>query len=211
MISLFLKTYRKIQMKNLYKEWHANAVIGEMFELGGLNSYISNESGNKLHIRIGDYCRIHGNMICKASGKVEMGNYCVLQDGASIQCLEHIKIGHYVGIANNTTIVDNNHHRIEPEERIKHRLRCAPGGDGYPGLGNGWEISDSAPVIIEDVVWIGAQCSILKGVTVGEGSVVAKNSVVTKDVPPYTIVAGNPAKVVKKLTKPDYKYYEVQV
>ena len=55
------------------------------------------------------------------------------------------------------------------------------------------------PVVIEDNVWIGEYATVLKGVTVGRGSIVASHSVVTKDVEPYSIVAGNPAKKVKEL------------
>jgi len=53
-------------------------------------------------------------------------------------------------------------------------------------------------VVIENDVWIGCGCTFMSGVTVGSGSVVATNSVVTKDVPPFTVVGGNPAKVIKK-------------
>ena len=53
--------------------------------------------------------------------------------------------------------------------------------------------------MIEDNVWIGERSTILKGVHIGKGSIVASNSVVVKDVPPYSIVAGNPAKIVKML------------
>ena len=59
--------------------------------------------------------------------------------------------------------------------------------------------SDNKPVFIEDNVWIGEFASVLKGVHIGLGSIVASNSVVVKDVPPYSIVAGNPAKVVKRI------------
>ena len=56
----------------------------------------------------------------------------------------------------------------------------------------------SKPIIIQDDVWIGRRAIILKGVTIGEGAVVAAGSIVTKDVPPHTLVAGNPAKIIKK-------------
>ena len=211
MISLLIKLYRRNQMLKLYKNWNNNAIIGEMFELGSTGAVIYNESGEKDRIRIGHHTRINGSIICKASGEVEIGNYSVLQNHASVACLKHIKIGNYVGIADGTIITDNNNHRIEPEERVKHRLRVAPGGEGYPGLGNGWELSEStsSPTIIEDVVWIGSYSAIMKGVTVGEGALVARNSVVTKDVPPYTIVAGNPARIVKEIPKPKQKYYDI--
>jgi len=58
-----------------------------------------------------------------------------------------------------------------------------------------------APVTIENKAWIGARAIILKGVTVSEGAVVAAGSVVTKDVPPWTIVGGNPATILRPLTE----------
>jgi acetyltransferase-like isoleucine patch superfamily enzyme len=63
---------------------------------------------------------------------------------------------------------------------------------------NGMDI-EGAPIVIEDNVWLGANVVVMPGVTIGKHSVVAAGSVVTKDVPPDTIVAGVPAKVVKKL------------
>jgi galactoside O-acetyltransferase len=62
-----------------------------------------------------------------------------------------------------------------------------------------WTNVGSAPITIEDRVWIGFGVTILKGVVVGEGAIVASCSVVTRNVEPYTIVAGNPAKVVRQL------------
>jgi len=208
MISKLLQLYRWKQWKSLQKEFHNNATLGEMTEVGS-KAFIRNESKDKSRINVGHHSRIDGYIYCKSSGKIEIGNYSTIQDEVQLQCLEHIKIGHYSVVAGGSVIMDNNNHRIEPEERVKHRIRAAPGGSGYPGLGDGYELSDSAPIIIEDVVWIGARCVILKGVTVGEGALVARNAVVTKDVPPYTIVAGNPARVVKQIEKPDYKYYEI--
>ena len=57
----------------------------------------------------------------------------------------------------------------------------------------------SAPIIIHDNVWIASRAMILKGVTIGEGAVISAGAVVTKDVPPYTMVGGVPAKVIKEL------------
>jgi acetyltransferase-like isoleucine patch superfamily enzyme len=70
-------------------------------------------------------------------------------------------------------------------------------------LWNWNEHVDRKPIVIEDNVWIGERSTILKGVTIGRGSVVGCNSVVTHDVPPYCVVAGNPARIVKRLNKMD--------
>lgn len=207
MISRLLKLYRQRQLAMAYRRWHAMATIGDHFELGSHAAEIHNESGDRNAITIGHHTRIFGALFCKTGASVTIGNYCQIQNNVSILALESIEIGHFVGIAPFVTIVDNNTHRIEPEERIKHRMRVAPGGPGYPGIGDGSELSDSAPVVIEDVAWVGAHATIMKGVRVGEGSLVARGAMVVKDVEPYTIVAGNPAKLVKRLERPDGDYY----
>ena len=92
-----------------------------------------------------------------------------------------IKIGNYVMIANNVMIIGGNHNISRTD--IPMILQ----GEGKEG-----------DIIIEDDVWIGAGSIILTGVTIGEGSVVAAGSVVTKNVEKYTIVGGNPAKFIKK-------------
>lgn len=62
-----------------------------------------------------------------------------------------------------------------------------------------WSVVKSALIVIKDKVWIGVGCKILKGVTIGEGAVVAAGSVVTKDVASWTLVGGNPARFIKSL------------
>lgn len=71
-------------------------------------------------------------------------------------------------------------------------------GDGHPIYQEESIINKDVPVVIEDNVWVGSRALILKGVRVGKGSIVAAGAVVTKNVPPNCIVAGNPAKVVKE-------------
>ena len=195
--------------RNLLKQWDTMATVGETSEIRGLSTVL-NESGDRSRIHIGNFTRIVSSVItCKENARVEVGDYCVLQGSVSLSALESIKIGDYVGIASGSAITDNNTHALGIESWIRHRLRAAPGGPGYPGLGNGWELSESAPVVIENGVWIGANSRILKGVTIGEGAVVASNSVVTKSVEPYTVVAGNPARKVKELEGPDVPFDEL--
>jgi acetyltransferase-like isoleucine patch superfamily enzyme len=100
-------------------------------------------------------------------------------------------------IANNVLIVDNNNHPTDPSMR----LQMSACDDFLNDELWSWKYADSKPIVIEDNVWIGRDSRIMKGVTIGRGSIVALGAVVTKDVPSYTIVAGNPARVVKNLSK----------
>jgi len=102
--------------------------------------------------------------------------------GGAICVSENISIGNNVSIGANTTVIDTNFHPLNSIDR-----RINP----QEGL--------SCPVKIEDDVFIGMNCLILKGVTIGKGSVIGGCSVVTKSIPPFSIAAGNPAKVIKKI------------
>lgn len=69
----------------------------------------------------------------------------------------------------------------------------------------GKELTAKGPIVVGNDVWIGAQCVILSGVTIGNGAIIAANSVVNKDVPPYAVVAGSPAKIIK------YRFPEAEI
>lgn len=201
--------FQKRALKARYEEFYDFATIGSSFVIEG-GSAIQNESGDKSKIVIGDKTRlVNAVLICKENARIEVGSYCVLQGGVNVCSLESVTIGDFVGIASGTTIADNNTHALGVENWIRHRIRAAPGGQGYPGLGNGWELSESSPVHIGDAVWIGSNCRINKGVSIGDGAIVAANSVVTKNVKAFTIVAGNPAKEVKVLTPPTRSIVEI--
>lgn len=111
---------------------------------------------------------------------------------SSLICATRIDIGDDVLISWGCTIVDHHSHSALWEER-QHDVR-----DWYAGRKN-WDNVKIAPVKICDRVWIGFQATVLCGVTVGEGAVIGCGSVVTKDVAPYSLVAGIPAKVIRRL------------
>ena len=146
-------------------------------------------------ISIGNNCDICGIISVKSNAQVSIGNYTTIRYNSIIGAVNNIAIGNYVIISNNVHIYDNNNHPTSPSLREK---MCKSGF--YSELWS-WKYSENSPIIIQDAVWIGERASILKGVTIGEGSIVASGSVVTKNVPPYVIVAGNPAKVVKFLER----------
>ena len=102
-------------------------------------------------------------------------------------------------------IYDHNSHSIYWEERKNDNQQCYDDYLNYNGnnvANKNWSCIANAPVVIESKVWIGFEVTILKGVTVGEGAVIGAKSVVTNSVEPWTVVAGNPAVVVKYL--PEY-------
>ena len=135
-------------------------------------------------------CRIDFD---SADGKVIIGDRCYL--GAShLICHTSINIGNDVIVSWGVTIVDHDSHALSWAGRLSDVE------DWKKGIKK-WENVAVRPVRIGDKVWIGFGASILKGVTVGEGAVIGAQSVVTRDVPPFTVVAGNPAKVVRQLQK----------
>ena len=111
--------------------------------------------------------------------KVSIGNDCLLTIGSYWDLAAPIRLGNFVAVAPEVMLLTGSHDFHNPQNRA---------GKMQP-----------SPVSICDGVWLGARCIILPGVTIGEGAVVAAGAVVTKDVPPHTLVAGVPAVFIRKL------------
>ena len=127
------------------------------------------------------------------NGRCRVGDFTLL-NGALIMAEERIEIGSHCLVSWNVGIADSDFHPLEPAQRLVDAKALAPFYKDRPPRPK----LHTAPVIIADNVWIGMNATILKGVTIGENSVVAAGSVVTKPVPANTVVAGNPAVAVKK-------------
>lgn len=104
-------------------------------------------------------------------------------------------IGDRTLIAHNVNIFDTTTHPIDKCIRYEHE--CFVKTKGMPM--NKYETIEESPVIIGEDVWIGCNCVIMKGVKIGNGSIIGAGSVVTKDIPAGVMAAGNPAKIIKKL------------
>lgn len=114
-----------------------------------------------------------------ANGILEIGDGTFINYGCSIAANKLVRIGENCNIGTYAIIMDNDFHRLEPERRHEH--------------------PESAPIILENNVWLGARAIVLKGVTIGEGSVIGAGSVVTRDIPPRCLAAGVPAKILREL------------
>jgi acetyltransferase-like isoleucine patch superfamily enzyme len=123
------------------------------------------------------------------SRNVEIGDFSYISGPRSY--VEAALIGKYCSIARQVTIGVSNHNY---KWITTHPILTSP-EYGYINMGVD-EFQKNPPVIGNDV-WVGMNSVIMRGVVIGDGAVIAANSVVTKDVPPYAIVGGNPAKIIK--------------
>jgi len=112
-------------------------------------------------------------------GTLEIGEGTFINYGSSIAASDRVTIGARCLLGTYTLVMDNAFHRLEPERRM--------------------ERPKSAPVVLEDNVWLGARAIVLPGVTIGTDSVIAAGSVVTRDIPPRHLAAGVPARIVRRL------------
>ena len=117
----------------------------------------------------------------RADAELTIGDDCGFT-GTTLVAADRVVIGDRVLVGGNASIVDFDFHPLTPEARAENI-----------------NAGSAAPIVIEDDVLVGVDALILKGVTVGEGAVVGAGSVVTQDVSPRTVVAGNPATVVRTL------------
>jgi len=149
----------------------------------GENAVLMNSTRNNF---IGLYKNC--SIVAFGSGKIVVGDNFGCS-GVSICAYSKIEIGDHVMIGANAMIFDTDFHSLNPVERRK-------------GLLTGHDLwALSKPIKINNDVFIGANCIVMKGVTIGEGSCIGAGSVVTGTIPPFEIWAGNPAKFIKKISK----------
>lgn len=116
---------------------------------------------------------------------LNIGSNCSFGAYNHITCANKIIIGNSLLTGKWVTITDNSHGETD-KSTLEMRPQKRP-------------ITSKGPVIIGNNVWIGDKATILPGVTIGDGAVIAANAVVTKDVPAYCVAGGNPARIIKNL------------
>ena len=180
-------------------EWGRRSVVATPVFLAQCESYGEDISIDRVpyingspRIELGSNIRVSGLLNINASSRgtptLIIGDGVFIGHGTTFALATRISVGKFASIAGGCYIADTEgHSHYNPQKPI-------------------WEVpagaSDVAPVTIEDGVQISRNCMILKGVTIGARSVIGAGSVVRSDIPPDSIVMGNPARVVKKMTPP---------
>jgi len=135
-------------------------------------------------LEIGDRVRIISTPAITEIGvregaRMTIGSRSFINFGCSISASLSVTIGPRCMIGSHVTLMDNDFHRVEPERRD--------------------ELPESAPIVLEENVWLGIRSIVLRGVTIGAGSVVAAGSIVSRNVPPRSLVGGIPARLIRSL------------
>jgi len=155
------------------------------------------------YVRIGANGMLSARVIFESSsGSVQIGDRAYIGADTTIISRNGVRIGNDVTMAWGITIYDHNSHSFDWRQRAKvvaHFREHYGTRTCFRDID--WTGVDSAPIVIQDRAWIGFGATILKGVTIGEGAIVGACSVVARNVEPYTVVAGNPAREVKRLER----------
>ncbi|MCP4644113.1 MAG: hypothetical protein GY851_26960 [bacterium] len=136
------------------------------------------------HVELGDYCRLRDNIHLRTrrTGKIVLGDRCIISWNVIVEASELVQMGRRSGLAENSVVRDGTHLMYGTKECILYTPHIIK------------------PVIIGDEVWVGSRAYISYGVTIGDGAVVGVGSVVLKDIGPYEVWAGAPARYIAHRT-----------
>lgn len=180
---------RKIKAIRLHRTLRLQGKIGNGTRITGALDI--RKSGGQIHVGAG--CMIEGHLITeRPESRLTVHDNVYIGGGTNLDCVISITVESDVLISYGCIVADSDNHSTKYSVR-KHDI-----ADWLKGEHN-WSTHDHKPVIIKKGAWIGAHSIILKGVEIGEGSIVAAGSVVSKSVPPWSIVGGNPAKIIRAI------------
>ena len=176
----------------------SNVTWGDGFYCESAQCFLHFKGKREPAIEFGDHVSVYAasQFAVGEHGHVKVGSFTLLV-GALITCESTVEIGSHCLISWGTGIADSDFHPVAAAQRRIDAEALAPYYLGQTERPR--EAIKSRPVKIFDNVWIGMNAIVLKGVTIGENSIIAAGAVVTKDVPPNTVVAGNPARFAKRL------------
>jgi len=207
MLSRVINIYKKYRFNKIFKKINSYLNIDKSavlyYPTVNFNFCVPRKDG--IAVRIGKNSIIESKFTFESDeGEIIIGDNSFVGN-SNLVSRNKIEIGNNVLISWGCWIFDNNSHSLDWQERANDFNLVYPAyikGRGRASNvfhNKNWENVKSAPIKICDKAWIGFNSIILKGVTIGEGAVVGAGTVVTNDVPAWCVVAGNPARVVKKI------------
>jgi acetyltransferase-like isoleucine patch superfamily enzyme len=187
-----------LMLKFMYREplmRYRCASIGRRLQLEGVIPEI--EGGGRItigdNVRIGPRCSwVVGHKVSNDDATLVIGNSVSVGYQNMISVVKSVRIGDRTLLAGNVSIYDNPSHPMSPRRRFHHQP---------------FDLDEAEPVVVGRNCWIGSNAFVLRGVTIGDNSIVAAASVVTKPVPPNVLVGGTPAKILRELPNdlPDWE------
>lgn len=170
-----------------------NIEVGENTVLDSSFCFKHYFSALPVGFRAGSNCTFwRTSLAAEENALIEIGDHTYIAN-ASLVCSEKMSIGSHVLIAGGVTVADSDFHPIMPAARIADTIALSPVGNRSRR-----PFVSTKPIVIEDDVWIGCNATILKGVRVGAGAIIAPGALVIEDVPPAAEVAGNPARIINR-------------
>lgn len=178
------------QLRRVWDQFDRAARIGDKVRLS-LTARLVNKASRE-GADIGEETVVRGIVRVEPKGRIAIGALCYVGDGVILSAARFIQIGPATLIAHGVQVFDNDTHPVDPLEREAHFKKML-------GHRPGRALSIGAEqVIIGSHCWLGMNSIVMKGVTIGDNSIVAPGSVVIRDVPANVLVAGNPAVIIKQ-------------
>ena len=180
------------------KTGRRDVVMRDMLDRCGENSSV--QAGIDRHvsggrIEVGSDCSIGGTLkTATATSAILIGDNVFVAGHTLLDCVEGITIENDVLISYECIVADSDHHNLALSVRVRDN---ADWRHGY----HDWSTTPTAPVRICRGAWLGARVIVLKGVTIGEGSVIGAGAVVTRSIPPWSVAAGNPARIIRTIAE----------
>jgi acetyltransferase-like isoleucine patch superfamily enzyme len=173
-----------------YREFRRNSVLAEGCRFGAAAWCLNSGSPNRIQLGSNSVCRGLVRREPFGDGSIVIGEEVYIGDDCIISCCDRVEIGDRTLLGHGVQVFDNNSHPIDHDKRV---------ADWRAIRENGERDDDAiahAPVRIGSGVWLGFGATVLRGVTIGDGAVVAAASVVTESVEPYAVVGGNPLRTI---------------
>jgi len=179
----------------------SNSLIGNSILMKNFSIWIMNPDGHKKYLKVGNDCMLDCNILLESGqGEVIIGDRVYIGN-STIICRTKVEFEADIFVAWGAYFYDHDSHSTDYTLRQKDLVQQIE--DYRKGINfisnKDWSCVNTKPIKVCKNAWIGMNAIILKGVTIGEGAIIAAGSVVTKDVPAWTMVAGNPAMHIKQI------------